>query len=103
MEIPFSIKLFFLASWPWLILCMLCIGIFKFLKNMVLGIAEVTVDCVDDLFRYRLMFNYSWYLKQMSIWYKGKRWHYVAYETQIKEPIELKDDKENNNEQQNIR
>lgn len=70
---------------------------------MVLGIAEVTVDCVDDLFRYRLMFNYSWYLKQMSIWYKGKRWHYVAYETQIKEPIELKDYKENNNEQQNIR
>lgn len=64
---------------------------------MVLGIAEVTVDCLEDLARYRLMLNYSWYLKQMSIWYKGKRWYYVAHETQNKEPIELKDDKETTN------
>ena len=103
MKIPFRIRLFFAAAWPWLILCMICIGIFKFFKNMVLGIAEVTVDCVEDLTRYRLMLNYSWYLNQMSIWYKGKRWYYVSYETQNKEPIELKDDKETTDNEQNIR
>lgn len=100
MKIPFSIKLFFAASWPWLILCMLCIGIFKFLKYMVLGLAEVTVDCIEDLARYRLMFNYSWYFKRMSIWYEGKRWHYAAYKTEDKEPIELKDGEETNNNEQ---
>ena len=100
MKIPFSIKLFFLASWPWLILCMLSIGIFKFFKHMVLGIAEVTVDCVEDLAHYRLMLNYSWYLKQMSIWYKGKHWYYATSETKNKEPIELKDDKEKTNNEQ---
>lgn len=79
---------------------MLSIGIFKFFKHMVLGIAEVTVDCVEDLAHYRLMLNYSWYLKQMSIWYKGKHWYYATSETKNKEPIELKDDKEKTNNEQ---
>lgn len=67
---------------------------------MVLGIAEVTVDCVEDLLRYRLIFNCSWYLKQMSIWYKEKHWYYATSETKNKEPIELKDDKEKTNNEQ---
>lgn len=77
MKIPFSIKLFFLVSWPFWIVILLFVGTLNFVLNMIVGITELFVHLGKDWIGYLDILNFRDYYKLQSVGYEIKFGHEI--------------------------